>query len=99
MATLSAARGGGRATAALAAEDLTTGAGLLGHRGSLVGAVRRLVLFSKLVKYGTAFDLIVRTYSCTDTVGLVGAVLNGVVALRDSVVKIGAANHCEGCRK
>ena len=41
----------------------------------------------------------VRTYSCTDTVGLVGAVLNGVVALRDSVVEIGTANHCEGCRR
>jgi hypothetical protein len=30
-------------------------------------------------------------------VGLVGAVLDGVVALGDSVVVLGAANHCEGC--
>jgi hypothetical protein len=36
------------------------------------------------------------TYGSTDTVSLVGAVLNSVVALRDAVVVVCAANHCEG---
>jgi len=36
------------------------------------------------------------TYIRTDTVGLVGAGFNGVIALGDSVVVLGTANHCEG---
>lgn len=35
------------------------------------------------------------TYVSTDTVGLVGTVIDGVVALGDSVVVLGVANHCE----
>ncbi len=38
----------------------------------------------------------IMTYGSTDTVGLVGAVINSVVALRDAVVVVCAANHCEG---
>lgn len=36
------------------------------------------------------------SYVVADTVGLGLTGLNGVVGLGDSVVVIGAANHCEG---
>jgi hypothetical protein len=39
----------------------------------------------------------IRTHSGTNAVGLVGTVLNRVVALRDAVVVFCASNHCE-CR-
>lgn len=36
------------------------------------------------------------TYSCAGTVNLGLTGLDGVVALGDSVVELGAANHCDG---
>lgn len=96
MAALAATGGVGIATAGLAAEDFALGASLLRHWGSLVGAAQIGVLFDRLDQLVGTWET-VWTYGCADTVGLVGTIINGVVALGNAVVEVCAADHCESC--
>lgn len=93
---LVAALARGVAGAACAAVHLALGAGLFGHGGGLVGAVNGGVLRGISAIYRAIITIDEVTYGVADAVGLGFTGLDGVVALGDFVVELGAANHCDG---